>query len=141
ASVFSVGGGGASLGAGASLASRAGSFAVVSPISSEAMRPGGGRLNSGGGETGFGGGSGGGGSTTSCTAIGASSGGGAIGHSSSNSSGSRCSASDPIGPRQPTRSRSSTAAGRPGGSSRARPGDAKRGAPTGVGSRRPSSGD
>ena len=84
--------------AGSSPASRLASFAAVSPRSSEAMRPGGGGLNSGFGGTGCGGGSGGGGSTTSCTAIGVISGGAAIGHSISNSKGRRCNTSEPIGP-------------------------------------------
>ena len=138
-SVFSGGGGGAvSLAAGGALASRLASFTSVSPRSSEAIRPGGGALNSGFGGTGCGGG--GGGSKTNCTAICSTSGGPSIGHSRSNNSGSRCRASEPIGPYHRARSRSVRGAKRSGGSSREGCGDTRRGAPVSVGSRRSSSG-
>ena len=137
------GGGGASFAAGWSLGSRLASFISVSPRSSEAMRPGGGGLNSGfggRGDGGVGGGGGGGGSNTSWTAIGSTTGGAAIGHSISNSNGSRCSKSEVVGPSHRVRSRAAIGVRRSGGASREGSGDTRRGAPVSVGSRRSRSG-
>src|SRR5205823_4153806 len=128
------GGDGASFIVGVSLASRLASFAAGSPKSSEAMRPDGGGLNSGTVGTGCGGGSGGGGSSTSRMGIGSLSGGAAIGHSTSNNRGSKCSTSEPIGPRHRTRSRFSTSGRASGASSGTGSGETRRGALKSVGS-------
>src|SRR5262249_60812409 len=94
------------------------------------MRPGGGGLNSGfGGRGDGGGGGGGGGSNTSCTAIGSVSGGAFIGHSISNSNGSRCSKSEVIGPSHRARARVAIGVRRSGGASREGAGDTRRGPP------------